>query len=256
MNFSPLSASLAVMATAGFFVPAGAAEKTYAERLREISALAKLERMGSDFSAIQFSLWTYKLNAGRFPTEEQGLKALLEKPVAAPVPKRWQQVMKSLPEDPWKHPYRYVVRELEGKTEHVLVCDGPDLANKEDDREWVVPADSPPLEQSGEDKARLQLRWLSGSLRMYHVACDAFPTEEQGLAALQKKPVLEPVPKIWIQIRKRDIEADPWGRPYRYRVREKDGKKVYLLSSDGPDGADAADDIECEVKPEGLGEKK
>ena len=249
MNFSPLSATLAVMATAGFLLPANAAEKTYLERVREIGAMAKQERVGSDFNAIQFSLWTYKLNAGRFPTEEQGLKALVEKPAAAPVPKRWEQVMKSLPEDPWKNSYRYIVRELGGKTEHVLVCDGPDLASKEDDRELVVPTDLPPLEKSEEDRARLQLRSLSSSLRMYHVACDTFPTEEQGLDALQKKPVIEPVPKIWMQLRKRDIEPDPWDRPYRYQVRDEDGKKVHVISSDGPDAADKKDDIKLVVEP-------
>jgi hypothetical protein len=43
MNFSPLSAALVAMATAGFFVPTSAAEKTYTERLREISEMPKLE---------------------------------------------------------------------------------------------------------------------------------------------------------------------------------------------------------------------
>ena len=102
MKSSPLSATLVVMAAAGFFMSAEAAEKSYVERLREITALAKQQRTEADLDMFQYALWTYKLVSGRFPTQEQGLVALVESPTLAPVPTRWQQLTKSLPPDAWK----------------------------------------------------------------------------------------------------------------------------------------------------------
>jgi type II secretion system protein G len=247
MKSSPLSATLVVMAAAGFFMSAEAAEKSYVERLREITALAKQQRTEADLDMFQYALWTYRVVSGRFPTEEQGLGALVEKPILAPVPARWQQLTKSLPPDAWKRPYRYVVRKRDGADEYVLISDGPDLAAKGDNLERVVPAKAPRLEKEGETMARRELRHLHGLLQAYQVACDRLPTEEQGLSALQTKPVLEPVPKIWIRLQKKEFEPDPWGRPYRYRVREQDGKEVHVLSSDGPDAEDKKDDIEVVV---------
>jgi type II secretion system protein G len=248
MKSSPLTATLVVMAAAGFFMPAGAAEKSYAERLREIRALARQQRTESDFDTFQFALWTYQITCKRFPTEEQGLNALVEKPTVDPVHARWQQVMKVLPPDAWKRPYRYVVRERNGVKEHVLISEGPDLAAKDDNLERVVPQEAPTMEKTNEATAHRELRNLNGLLMAYQVACDRLPTEEQGLSALQKKPVLEPVPKIWIQLQKRDIELDPWGRPYRYRVREQNGKEVHVISSEGPDAENEKDDIELVVE--------
>jgi type II secretion system protein G len=248
MKSSPLPAALVVMAAAGFFMPARAAEKPYAERLREVSAIARQMRTESDFDSFQYALWTYQVTCNQFPTEEQGLGALVEKPTLDPVPSRWVQIMKALPQDAWKRPYHYVIRERDGAKEHVLISDGPDLAAKNDNLERVVPSKPPPMEKSLEANARTQLRNLHGLLKAYHVACDRLPTEEQGLSALQKKPVLEPVPKIWIQLQKTDIEPDPWGRPFRYRVREQDGKQVHVISSDGPDAENKEDDIEVVVE--------
>jgi general secretion pathway protein G len=248
MKSSPLPATLVVMAAAGFFMPATAAEKSYAERLREISALARQQRTESDFDTFQFALWTYQITSKQFPTEEQGLGALVEKPTVDPVPAGWQQVMNVLLPDAWKRPYRYVVRERDGVKEHVLISDGPDLAAKDDNLERVVPPKAPSMKKADEATARRELRSLHGLLEAYHVACDRLPTAEQGLSALQKKPVLEPVPKIWIQLLKKDSEPDPWGRPYRYRIREQDGKAVHVISSDGPDAGNEKDDIELVVE--------
>ena len=248
MKSSPLTATLVVMTAAGFFMPAGAAEKSYAERLREISALARQQRTEADFDTFQYALWTYQITCKQFPTEEQGLNALVEKPTLDPVPARWQQLIKTLPQDSWMRPYRYLVRERDGAKEHVLISDGPDLATKDDNLERVVPREAPSMEKADEATAHRELRHLKGLLMAYQVACDRLPTEEQGLSALQKKPVLEPVPKIWIQLQKKDIEPDPWGRPYRYRVREQDGKEVHVISSDGPAAENEKDDIEFVVE--------
>lgn len=64
-------------------------------------------RVDQDFLAIGNAVKTYQINAGRPPTTAQGLDVLLNEPKAGPKPRRWTQVMKKLPDDPWQTPYRY-----------------------------------------------------------------------------------------------------------------------------------------------------
>ena len=61
----------------------------------------------SDLNAITTQLRTYELFCLQFPTTEQGLKALVEKPTIPPIPRRWEQLMEKLPMDPWGNPYQY-----------------------------------------------------------------------------------------------------------------------------------------------------
>ena len=68
---------------------------------------AKIQRVTSDFNTISSAISTYKLNAGTAPTTQQGLQALVAKPTSTPVPKRWTQLAKEIPLDPWQKPYQY-----------------------------------------------------------------------------------------------------------------------------------------------------
>lgn len=68
---------------------------------------AKVQRVTSDFNTISSAIATYKLNAGTAPTTQQGLQALITKPSSTPVPKRWTQLAKEIPLDPWQKPYQY-----------------------------------------------------------------------------------------------------------------------------------------------------
>lgn len=51
----------------------------------------------------------YKLDNNRYPTTEQGLAALVERPTGSPEPRNWnpEGYMPSLPRDPWDNPYDY-----------------------------------------------------------------------------------------------------------------------------------------------------
>lgn len=58
------------------------------------------------------ALAMYRLdNNGQYPTTEQGLKALIEKPTSEPIPKNWRSSgylsPKVLPDDPWGRKYEY-----------------------------------------------------------------------------------------------------------------------------------------------------
>jgi general secretion pathway protein G len=69
--------------------------------------VAKEQRVDSDIEAISMQLRTYEMLNYRMPTTEQGLKALVDKPSTEPVPRRWKQLMKSVPLDPWGKEYVY-----------------------------------------------------------------------------------------------------------------------------------------------------
>ena len=59
---------------------------------------------------IEGALQLYKLDNGIYPTTEQGLKALVEKPSVGVLPKKWKigGYLPKLPEDPWGNPYKYL----------------------------------------------------------------------------------------------------------------------------------------------------
>lgn len=59
---------------------------------------------------IEGALQLYKLDNGVYPTTEQGLKALVEKPSIGVIPKKWKigGYLPKLPEDPWGNPYKYL----------------------------------------------------------------------------------------------------------------------------------------------------
>ena len=54
----------------------------------------------------------YYLDNSEYPTTEQGLTALVEKPSIEPIPKRWREggylEKRKVPNDPWGNPYVYV----------------------------------------------------------------------------------------------------------------------------------------------------
>ena len=69
---------------------------------------ARKVKAKSDVLAIQNALDLYKLDNGFYPSTDQGLKALVEKPNTPPVPNHWHQYLKSVPVDPWDRPYNYL----------------------------------------------------------------------------------------------------------------------------------------------------
>ncbi len=62
----------------------------------------------TDVNNIMQTLKLYKLDNQRYPSAEQGLKALISKPSSNPVPPNWKPYLEKLPNDPWGRPYQYV----------------------------------------------------------------------------------------------------------------------------------------------------
>ena len=76
------------------------------ETARKTAAKSQIEQFGS-------ALQTYFLDCGRFPTTEQGLRALWEKPVLYPVPEGWNgpYLEREPGNDPWGTDFEYLSSE-------------------------------------------------------------------------------------------------------------------------------------------------
>lgn len=102
--------------------------------MNKIGDSAKLSQVEADFKSFQSALSMYKLNAGTFPTSQQGLKALVDKPSGTPVPRRWVQVMSKVPLDPWGSDYKYRFPGKKRANDYEIISNGPDgLENTGDD---------------------------------------------------------------------------------------------------------------------------
>ncbi len=65
--------------------------------------------------------------------------------------------------------------------------------------------------------ARQDIGAISQALKLYKLDNMRYPTTEQGLQALVKKPATQPVPENWKgngYLEK--LPKDPWGSPYKY----------------------------------------
>ena len=69
---------------------------------------AKVEATKIQMRAIKDALEQYKLDNGTYPTTEQGLKALVEKPNTPPLPSRWRPYLDKLPQDAWGRDFVYL----------------------------------------------------------------------------------------------------------------------------------------------------
>ena len=67
---------------------------------------SEIKTARAQLDAFDKALATYRLDTGRYPSTEQGLKALVERPSDEP---KWSgpYLAKALPLDPWSHPYVY-----------------------------------------------------------------------------------------------------------------------------------------------------
>lgn len=71
---------------------------------------ARLTSARTQIKAISDALDMYKLDNFNYPTTQQGLKALVEKPTNNPKPKNWKDggYLQSMPKDPWGNDYIYL----------------------------------------------------------------------------------------------------------------------------------------------------
>ncbi len=95
--------------------------------------IAKEQRVDSDLQAIKTQLKTYEMLNFTYPTTAQGLKALVAKPSVEPVPRRWRQLLDSVPVDPWGSPYQYAFPGRKDPGKYEIYSLGPDRQKSNDD---------------------------------------------------------------------------------------------------------------------------
>ena len=63
-----------------------------------------------DIKAIETALNLYRLDNGVYPSTEQGLEALVEKPTTGVIPRDWKEegYLDKVPKDPWGNPFVYL----------------------------------------------------------------------------------------------------------------------------------------------------
>lgn len=78
---------------------------------------ARLVAARQDIGGLLQALKLYRLDNRRYPSSEQGLRALVEKPAQPPLPDNWKAggYVERLPLDPWGQPYQYLNPGLRGE---------------------------------------------------------------------------------------------------------------------------------------------
>ena len=94
---------------------------------------ARIIKARQDIRALEASLNLYKLDNFDYPTTDQGLEALVEKPDVSPEPASWKEggYLDRLPMDPWQQPYQYLVPGVHGSVD--IYSHGPDRQPSDDD---------------------------------------------------------------------------------------------------------------------------
>lgn len=75
-------------------------------------AKARSETAAAQIKQLESALTFYQMDNGRFPTSDQGLQALVEKPSGAPEPRNYRTggylQTTTVPKDPWGAPYQFL----------------------------------------------------------------------------------------------------------------------------------------------------
>jgi general secretion pathway protein G len=71
---------------------------------------ARITKVHNDLRAIESALNLYRLDNFHYPSTDQGLQALVEKPSGRPEAKNWKAegYLDRMPVDPWGNPYQYL----------------------------------------------------------------------------------------------------------------------------------------------------
>jgi general secretion pathway protein G len=86
--------------------------------------------------------------------------------------------------------------------------------------------------------ARSDVNNLMQALKLYRLDNQRYPTADQGLSALVRKPTSGTIPTNWRPYLEK-LPNDPWGRPYQYLNPGVKGEiDVFSLGADGQPGGE------------------
>ncbi|MBN1587242.1 MAG: type II secretion system major pseudopilin GspG [Candidatus Omnitrophica bacterium] len=120
----------------------GALAAMVVPRLAGRSEDARIAAAEADISGnISLALKLYEVDNGRYPTTEQGLAALIEKPSSPPIPKNWRgPYLEQEAIDSWGEEYVYRLSREHPPYDYVLLSLGPDakLDTEDDIANWAI----------------------------------------------------------------------------------------------------------------------
>lgn len=99
-------------------------------------------------------------------------------------------------------------------------------------------------------KAKMDMKALDSALKLYKLDTGRYPTTEQGLKALIKKPDTRPVPRNYRKggyLDSTTAPVDPWGYEYIYRSPGEEDRDYEIISL-GADGMDGGEDFDADIR--------
>jgi general secretion pathway protein G len=105
----------------------------------------------------------------------------------------------------------------------------------------IVPNVLNRAEEARVTAARTDISNLMQQLKLYKLDNQRYPTAEQGLDALVRKPTAGSIPPNWKPYIDK-LPNDPWGRPYQYVNPGVKGEvDVFSFGADGQSGGEGND---------------
>ncbi len=88
-------------------------------------------------------------------------------------------------------------------------------------------------------KIKSDIKAIESALIQYSADNFMYPTTEQGLEALEKKPSSDPIPSNYARQGYIKLNDDPWGMPYQYAYPGESGEfDIYSLGADKEEGGE------------------
>lgn len=97
-------------------------------------------------------------------------------------------------------------------------------------------------------EAKVQIQNLETALKLYKLDNGAYPSTEQGLAALVERPAIGVIPRNWREggyLEKKKVPKDPWGSSFVYLSPGLHGD-IDIVSY-GADGMKSGDKLDRDI---------
>jgi general secretion pathway protein G len=106
----------------------------------------------------------------------------------------------------------------------------------------IVPRVMDRPDQARATAARADIQAIMAALKLYRLDNGTYPTTDQGLAALVKKPERGEIPRNWTKPYLDKLAVDPWGTEYQFLNPGIRGEvDVFSLGADRRPGGEGLD---------------
>ena len=113
----------------------------------------------------------------------------------------------------------------------------------------VVPKILGRTDDARQTAAKVQMRNIEQALQLFKLDNGLYPSTDQGLDALVRKPSVGVIPRRYREggyLAK--VPVDTWGHPFQYRSPGADGKRDYDLISLGADGKPGGEGYDADLE--------